>query len=234
MITPEQIRAARAMLNIKQSELAEAAGISLATLNNIERGIGDPRASTIHAIESALAVGGIECDQDNNRETITLNKYSRPTVYDSFSGSQKVLEVLSNENLLKIEEVIFYLRKDNAHHTAETQPFVSILINGPIRKVLFDQVAFTLEGTARIAEVAGILYAAMVKNSSHIYYIDTILDDTSLSPVDVAVQALVSHEKKLLSDPKSFFSLYADWDVHFSFAATTPNHPLKALLSYVT
>ena len=54
LITSSQIRAARAIINAKQSELAKAAGISLATLNNIERGVGDPRTSTLDAIERAL------------------------------------------------------------------------------------------------------------------------------------------------------------------------------------
>lgn len=59
MIVKEQIRAARAMLDIKQSELAVMAGISLATLNNIERG-ADSRVSTLQKIEIALENEGIE------------------------------------------------------------------------------------------------------------------------------------------------------------------------------
>ena len=60
MINPREIRAARALLNLKQSELAQAAGISLATLNNIEREAADPRISTIRSIQKALTERGIE------------------------------------------------------------------------------------------------------------------------------------------------------------------------------
>jgi transcriptional regulator with XRE-family HTH domain len=60
MIAPHQIRAARAMLGMKQSELSEAAGVSLATLNNIERDVSDPRASTLAAIQRALEAAGVE------------------------------------------------------------------------------------------------------------------------------------------------------------------------------
>jgi transcriptional regulator with XRE-family HTH domain len=59
MITPEQIRAGRALLGITQSELAERAGISTTGLNNIERGNADPKASTLRAIEAALNDGGV-------------------------------------------------------------------------------------------------------------------------------------------------------------------------------
>ncbi|WP_130269211.1 helix-turn-helix domain-containing protein [Phyllobacterium myrsinacearum] len=54
MITPEQIRGARAMLGLTQAELAALAGLSTTGLNNIERGLADPKASTLRAIQTAL------------------------------------------------------------------------------------------------------------------------------------------------------------------------------------
>lgn len=59
MITPAQIRAARALVSLKQDELAAAASVSLATLNNIERGVSDPRSSTLLAIQRALEASGV-------------------------------------------------------------------------------------------------------------------------------------------------------------------------------
>lgn len=56
---PSHIRGARAMIGMKQSDLADAAGISLATLNNIERAVSDPKASTLAAIQRALETAGI-------------------------------------------------------------------------------------------------------------------------------------------------------------------------------
>jgi DNA-binding XRE family transcriptional regulator len=60
MITPQQIRGARAMLGFTQAELAKRAGISTTGLNNIESGTGDPKASTLAAIKSALEAAGVE------------------------------------------------------------------------------------------------------------------------------------------------------------------------------
>ena len=60
MITPEQIKAARALLKWKQSTLAEESGISLPSINNVERGIGSPRVDTMRAIQSALEEGGVQ------------------------------------------------------------------------------------------------------------------------------------------------------------------------------
>lgn len=65
MITPEQIKAARVLLNLKQKDLAKKAGVSIATLNNIERGAQrDPKISTIKAIQGALEKDGVEFIND--------------------------------------------------------------------------------------------------------------------------------------------------------------------------
>ena len=73
MITPEQIRGARAMLGLTQSELAKLAGLSTTGLNNIEKGTADPKASTLKAIQSALTEAGvISIDQNGNGPGVRL------------------------------------------------------------------------------------------------------------------------------------------------------------------
>ncbi|MBX4895917.1 helix-turn-helix domain-containing protein [Rhizobium bangladeshense] len=59
MIVADQIRAARSMLGLTQAALAKAAGLSTTGLNNIERGMADPKASTLRAIQGALEEAGI-------------------------------------------------------------------------------------------------------------------------------------------------------------------------------
>jgi CheY-like chemotaxis protein/DNA-binding XRE family transcriptional regulator len=60
VINIEQIKAARAMLDLSQRQLAKCAGVSIATLNNIERGVQtDPKISTMNAIQQALEARGI-------------------------------------------------------------------------------------------------------------------------------------------------------------------------------
>lgn len=65
MISPQQIRGARAMLGLTQASLAEAAGISTTALNNIERGTADPKASTLGAIQRALEEAGVQFIAEN-------------------------------------------------------------------------------------------------------------------------------------------------------------------------
>jgi len=59
MITPAQIRAARALIGWKQSDLASASGVSEISIKNIERGATDARTSTMGAIQSAFTKAGV-------------------------------------------------------------------------------------------------------------------------------------------------------------------------------
>ena len=60
MITIPQIKAARALLGWTQDELARASGMSLPSINNMERALYAPRPETMAAIRAALEEGGIE------------------------------------------------------------------------------------------------------------------------------------------------------------------------------
>lgn len=59
MITPAQIRAARALIGWKQTELSEASGVSEISIKNIERGATDARGSTLAAIQDAFSKAGV-------------------------------------------------------------------------------------------------------------------------------------------------------------------------------
>jgi predicted transcriptional regulator len=60
MITPRQIRAARALLGWSQQELADKAIVSLNALVRLESGKVDSRMSTLNAVQAALIKAGIE------------------------------------------------------------------------------------------------------------------------------------------------------------------------------
>lgn len=65
MISPQQIRGARAMIGLTQAALAASSGISTTALNNIERGAADPKSSTVTAIRRALEKAGVEFIPEN-------------------------------------------------------------------------------------------------------------------------------------------------------------------------
>jgi transcriptional regulator with XRE-family HTH domain len=69
MITADQIRAARALLQFDQTELARRAHVSLATLRRSENGSGAARVSprAVASIQHALEAAGVEFFQDGVR-----------------------------------------------------------------------------------------------------------------------------------------------------------------------
>jgi predicted transcriptional regulator len=76
MRNSEQIRAARALLGLRQDELAKDAGVGLATLQRIEQQPGQIKGnfSTVMKIQQTLERGGIQfIDEDG-----TLGVLMRP------------------------------------------------------------------------------------------------------------------------------------------------------------
>jgi transcriptional regulator with XRE-family HTH domain len=61
MLTAEQLRAARALLGIKQSDLAEKSEVSLRTIARLELGEGPlgGYAATIDALQKTLEAAGV-------------------------------------------------------------------------------------------------------------------------------------------------------------------------------
>lgn len=68
MITANQLRAARALLNLDQRELAERAGVSLPTIQRMEASGGTVRGviDTLMKVSEALEAAGVELIADNS------------------------------------------------------------------------------------------------------------------------------------------------------------------------
>lgn len=60
MVTIQQIKAARSLLDWTQDDLAKAANVSKPAIANLERGTAQPRMETLNAITRAMEEGGVE------------------------------------------------------------------------------------------------------------------------------------------------------------------------------
>lgn len=60
MLSVEQIRAARALLDWSQTDLADHAGLSQTGIARIENGTNQPNTKTLRKIEMAFEIGGVE------------------------------------------------------------------------------------------------------------------------------------------------------------------------------
>jgi transcriptional regulator with XRE-family HTH domain len=66
-LTAEQLRAARAMLRMEQSQLAQKSGVSVETIKRLEAGSGKLKAKfkTLHAIRRSLEFSGLVFSDDH-------------------------------------------------------------------------------------------------------------------------------------------------------------------------
>ena len=60
MMTPAQLRAARSLIEWTRDDLAEASGVFVNTIRNFERGVSDPKQSTLLAWRRAFSKAGVE------------------------------------------------------------------------------------------------------------------------------------------------------------------------------
>jgi predicted transcriptional regulator len=65
MITAEQCRAARALLDWGQADLADKAGVGIVTIRQLEAGGHDARRATLQVIRHALERAGVEFIDEN-------------------------------------------------------------------------------------------------------------------------------------------------------------------------
>ena len=65
MITPEQCRAARGLLDWSQQRLAEASQVGIVTIRQLEAGMIQPRRATLLVVRHALETAGVEFIDEN-------------------------------------------------------------------------------------------------------------------------------------------------------------------------
>ena len=229
MLLPNMLKAARALLGVRQSELAKAAGISLATLNNFERGIGDPRASTIVAIEQSLIRSGISFTGDGEFEGITLRKVQRPSTIDTFTASHQILKAFERSSLLNIQSIVFYRNVETLPSEKHRQ-YVSLMIKGAERTIIFDQVRLSLETISHAAEVSGILLAAVSMYPDAIYYLPEFVSDTLRLPPPNAVEMVNETHREKLNDPADFFELFGLGADTYARWLMVSDHPFQQLI----
>jgi DNA-binding XRE family transcriptional regulator len=65
MITPAQCRAARALIEWSQQDLASNAGVGTVAIHQLENGASNPRRATLEVIRRALEAAGVEFIDEN-------------------------------------------------------------------------------------------------------------------------------------------------------------------------
>ena len=75
MITPEQCRAARGLLDWSQQDLAGRAAVGIVTVRQLEAGAHEPRRATLDVIQRAFESAGVEfIDENGGGSGVRLKK----------------------------------------------------------------------------------------------------------------------------------------------------------------
>jgi transcriptional regulator with XRE-family HTH domain len=99
-ITPEQIRAARALLRLEQAELAKRAHVSVITIRRLESGQGSERVATGTLIRKVLEQAGAEFIPDGVRRRRVARPDARALYEDLRAISLRSAARLQGRELL--------------------------------------------------------------------------------------------------------------------------------------
>lgn len=119
LISPAQCRAARALLNWSQPDLAERCGMNVQTISAFEKDTGSPTKTTLQKISEVLEQSGVEFGANNGVSISTGKTYILDTYYEvlndvmrTFPNGGEVLLHCADENrspphvIEKIHEVL--------------------------------------------------------------------------------------------------------------------------------
>lgn len=101
---PDYVRlqqAARALLGWNQKDLALASGVSLSTLNRLERGGGEPSINTLRVISTVFQMAGVEVQRDPDGSLgvkISADGLARSHEYPIQADGSKLIKIWPNDN----------------------------------------------------------------------------------------------------------------------------------------
>lgn len=123
MISLEQMRAARGLMNWSQADLARLVDLSTTAMNNIDRGLSTPRVSTLEHIQKVFEAHGVEFIDGNG---VRLRKdVFRIETFDGPEGFQRYLRDLLETQIAT--------RTESLHHSFNEPQFLK-----KHRRALFD------------------------------------------------------------------------------------------------
>ncbi len=108
LISPEQVRAARALLRLDQDDLARRAGVSVVTIRRLEAPDGPGRvgSATVEKIQRALEAAGAEFIADGVRKLASVPRRDAEQTYrevraiaERSAARQKELPPFTEEDL---------------------------------------------------------------------------------------------------------------------------------------
>ncbi len=233
MLDAYQIRAGRALLGVTQQELASAAGISVASLNNIERNIAKPRTSTLEMLQQVFLNAGLSFEQNATFQSIYFSQFGRPGSYDAELTYQQLIHYFSPDSLLKMKRIIFFTFDLPDNDDIE----IGIVIETSRRIILLDHMKFSLKYAPRMELLGNVMLQIFTLYGAQIYLSTQHVKNTHQLKVDELLAFLDANDYQKMKHPQQLFARLPDWQEKMRLLLNIPDHPIKrlyALLEHLT
>ena len=225
MLDAYQIRAGRALLGVTQQELASAAGISVASLNNIERNIAKPRTATLKMLQQVFFNAGISFEQNDAFQSIYFSRFGRPGSYDAELTYQQLMHYFSPDSLLKMKRIIFFTFDLPDNDDIE----IGIVIETSRRIILLDHMKFSFKYAPRMELLGNVMLQIFTLYGAQTYFSTQHVKNVKHLKVDEFLNFLDANDYQKMKHPQQLFASLPDWQERMRLLLNIPDHPIKRL-----
>ncbi len=218
---PRHIRAGRALIDATQHDMAKAAKLSLATLNNIEREVAHPRQKTFDKIRLALADAGVSITVNEDSQKVEFAARGHLEDEPGTPIRTTLTRLMHSISLLRVRRILFFSYEMNYHRCG-------VFLEGEFRQVLYMGSGLDPRHRIGLAELAAAAIAArkelrdQVQFSSEIY----TAHDREMADNDFDAIARLSHNR----DFHRFLDLFPESQSAIASAKNSDQHPLYHVL----
>ena len=225
MLDAYQIRAGRALLGVTQQELASAAGISVASLNNIERNIAKPRIGTLQMLKQVFFNAGISFEDNGTFQSIYFSRFGRPGSYDAELTYKQLIHYFSPDSLLKIKRIIFFTFDVPDNAVIE----IGIAIETSRRIILLDHMKFSFQHAPRIELLGNMMLQIFTLYGEQIFISGQHVKNIHQLKVEELFSFLDANDYQRMRHPQQLFANLPDWQEQVRLLLNIPDHPIKRL-----
>ena len=187
---PRHIRAGRALVGATQQDLASAAKLSLATLNNIEREVAHPRSKTLDQIRRALLDGGVDIRVEGSLERLSMERDGEIVIEDDSPIRSTLLRLIDAKNLLKVEQIYVFSIKKEYHRCG-------ILLQGAYRQAIYTNPGIDMRNRIGLAELSVFVVSAFKSVQQRLHFLEDVVDFDALQLEGSDLIRRLPHDEKL-------------------------------------
>lgn len=215
------IRAGRALIDATQEEMAKAAGLSLATLNNIERNVAHPRAKTYDKIRQALADAGVKITAEENLQRVDFRAEEYLEEEIGSPLRETLARLVRKNNLLDVQRAVFFCKENDRIR-------VAVYLEGALRHLIYQGTILDTQHRIGLAELAVFAITCRKELKNNVFFADAPLPEALSSSEENEFSRIARASTH--SDLARFLDQFPDSEKSISAAQESPEHPLSHVM----